>query len=145
MEFTILCCQIEHPELSRQLADFQIDIFIKLKRIQQQELVLVCSEQEMIQIAEFAFEKGAIIFEKYIEAITKVPLEATIDNMVDFMTEIVIYFPEQSVQWINSCLVNVPHNILSEDEKKDFCVDFEYGPDSELNIHRSFKILMKRS
>ena len=145
MEFNILCCQIEHQELSKLLVDFQIELFIKLKDIQNENLSLPSTPQETVQIAEFAFEKGAIIFEKYFEALVHVPLQDVLENMVDFITEVVIMFPEQAKQWINSCLVNIPLTILSEAEKRDFCIDFEHGSDSEPTIHKSFQILCRRS
>ena len=72
-------------------------------------------------------------------------LKDIVENIVDCLTEFIILFPSQAIDWINSSLVYIPRDWLSDAEKEDFCKDFEFGDDSLHNIHKSFEILIKRS
>lgn len=67
LDFSIICCQVEHQELNKSLTEFQMKLFITLMKIQTGKLRLPVTNEEAKQIGEFAFEKGAIIFEKYMQ------------------------------------------------------------------------------
>ena len=73
------------------------------------------------------------------------PLRDILENIVDFYTEVIIMFPQISIEWLKKIIMNVPSSILSDSEKEDFCIDFEYGEDSVFNIHKSFEILSRRA
>lgn len=77
--------------------------------------------------------------------ILNVPLKDILENIVDFITEVIMLFPDQAIGWINNSLSHVPSDCLSEQEKIDFCRDFEYGDDSVHTIHKSFEIFSKRA
>lgn len=66
MEFQLKCCEVEHQALSRALCSFQMDLFNVLKDIHRRKVKLPVPEEQMQQIAEYAFTKGSVIFEKYV-------------------------------------------------------------------------------
>lgn len=77
--------------------------------------------------------------------ILNVPLKDILENIVDFIVEVIVMFPYQSIPWINEALEQVPSDCLSAQEKEDFCKDFDFYEDSRHTIYKSFEIYAKRS
>mmetsp|Transcript_6088 Transcript_6088/g.5236 ORF Transcript_6088/g.5236 Transcript_6088/m.5236 type:complete len:219 (-) Transcript_6088:63-719(-) len=145
MELTNLCCEIEHQDLSTVLISFQTKLFMVLQDISTGYLVLPVPEEQSIEIAEEAFQNGAIIVQKYMKVILDVPLQDILENIIDFLVDLVIQFPKQAIGWLRAILIDIPSNILSDAEKEDFCLDFDYGNDSAHTIQKSFRMLSKRA
>ena len=70
VEFSVICWDIEHQDLIKSLCNFQIELFIILKEIQSERIILPVDEEQYYSIGEFAFSQGKIIFEKYIKVST---------------------------------------------------------------------------
>ena len=120
-------------------------LFSTLKEISKGRIKLPIPDQQTEQIAEAAFANGEIIVRKYMEKIISVPIKTVLENIVDFMTELLMLFPSQAITWINSNLAEVPSSCLSDAEKEEFCKDFEYKKDSVYTIHKSFETLSRRA
>jgi hypothetical protein len=145
IEFSIICWDIEHKELFTRLCAFQGDLVFTLLDIKRNRFKIDFTEEEKSTLEEYIYEKVAIYFKKYINVILNVPIDGIIENLVDFMSNFIVDFPKQGIQFLNQALeALIPDDWLSVAEKIDFCKDFEYGEDSIHTIHKSFAILNKR-
>jgi hypothetical protein len=145
MEFSILWINIEHDTSNKALCNFHTQIFKTLKDIRSGSVVLPIEANRVKDIAEYAFEKGKTIVEKNMLLLLNVPLKQIQEHIVEFMIDLIVIFPSQAVEWINNALAYVPNDCLSDQEKQDFCRDFEFGEDSVFTIRKQFTVYCHRS
>ena len=131
--------------LSRKIRNFQSEVYCMIKDLKVGRRKMVIPNEEIADVVDYVFSKGEAMFERFIQILVQVPMGYVQECLIDLMWTIVIEFPEQSIPWLQKAInEHVPDDWLSESEKKDFCVDFQYGSDSMYLIHKSFGTMVKR-